>query len=591
MRSRPRMTVLLRPGAPLPGTILEVEARFESESETPVDGVFFELRGIERLRVPRGKSQITREHSHVHLRAEHPGATFTPGTHTYHARFQLPGALPPRYSGTYAWVDYTLEVRASIPWWPDAVGRYDVPITPLLTDAPITPGIFVSRAGGAIAGELYAELSLASTVVEPGADMVGTVSFTNGAKERGLRVSLVAYEHVFSTAEFWSGGNVDEMHEVRRWSFTPLGGGVPLDGVPLPFRFPIAKGTMPSYQGALSSLLWVVEVSAERLLSSRPILRVPITIVPPTGVVRAHAGAVPAVGRARRAQSFQRIAERAGLAYDEVHDGLRGTLGSVGVYVGVETRPDGALVTAASLAWPSLGMRLRLAPSSWTDPFSAKEIEIGVDRFDDRFHIESRVPDQARALLDQELCGLLMGFDEVRASDDGASLAISMALADEAPLAAFVERAVRTARAFERAFDRVPPPPELAPHTDAWRSFADRIGGRFEAGRGAILDGTVGLERVEIATHWTDLGKLDATELRVPLGIRIDPATITPAARAVAASLEAAHGRRLTITDDTLSLRLDRLVPDPTELDPLFESLVRLAHAVRGRGAAGPFRS
>ena len=137
---------------------------------------------------------------------------------------------------------------------------------------------------------------------------------------------------------------------------------------------------------------------------------------------------------------------------------------------------------------------------------------------------------------------------------------------------------------------RIPPPPELAPHEAAWRAFADRLGGRFEPGRGAILDGTVGLERVEIATLWTD-DALDATELRVPLGTRIDPAAVSPSARSLAASLEDAPGRKLTITDDTLALRLPALVPDPTELDPLLESLVRLAQAVRGRGAAGPFRS
>lgn len=586
------MTVLLRPGSPLPGTVLDVEARFESESETPVDGVSFELKGVERFTIPQGRSQLTRTHPHVHLRAEHPGATFTPGTHTYHARFQLPRELPPRYSGSYSWVDYTLEVRASIPWWPDAVGRYDVPVAPLPAPAPVTPGVFVSRAGGAVAGELYAELSLASTVIEPGGELVGTVAFTNAAKERGVRVSLVAFEHMFSTGDFWEGGNVDLMREVRRWSFSPAGGRVPEDGVPLPFRFAVAANTVPSYMGAITSLLWVVEVGADRLLSSRPILRAPITIVPPTGRARTQPAAVPAVGRARRAESSKRVAERAGLVYDEEHDCIRGTRGAVGLRIGVETRPDGALVTAANLSWPPLGMRLRLAPASWFDALSSREIEIGHERFDARFHVESRVPDQVRALLDDaDLRDLLLGIGDLRADDEGASFAVAAALTDEEPLGKLVASALRAADLFHRAFERVPPPPDLAPHAGAWRAFAERIGGRFEPGRGAILDGTVGLERVEIATQWTDEGQLDATELRVPLGARVDPAAISPAARSIADALEAPQGRRLTITDDALLLRIPALFPDPTELDPVLETLVRLAHAVRGRGAAGPFRS
>lgn len=582
------MTVLLRPGAPQPGQVLEVEARFESTSETPVDGISFELKGVEWLRVPRGKSHVSRAHHHVHQRAEHPADTFTPGTHVRRARFQLPRDLPPRYSGTYASVDYTLVVRVDIPWWPDAVGRYDVPVGQTPPPLQVTPGVFVSRAGGAVAGELYAEMSLASTVVEAGGEIVGTVAFTNAGKERGVRVALVAYEHVFSTADFWAGGTVDEMREVHRWGFQPAHG-LPADGAPLPFRFTIAKNTVPSYQGSITELLWVIEVSAERLLTSRPILRAPITILPATGARRAGSGEAPAVGRARRTQSFQRIGARAGLAYDEERDGLRGAAGSVGVQIGVQARPDGQLVTAATLEWPALGMRLRLGEKSWTDAFK-RDVAVGVERFDERFLVESRVPEQVRALLDPELCELLLTFQEVRAGDDGASLAVQMALADEPPLAAFVERAVRAAHLFDRAFERVPPPPELAPHAGAWRAFADRIGGRFEAGRGAILDGTVSLERVEIATLWTEDGQLDATELRVPLGARIDPETVSPAARSLAASLEGPD-RRLAISDDTITLRLSTLVTDPAELDPVLESLARLAHGVRGRGAAGPFRS
>lgn len=583
------MTVLLRPGAPLPGTVLEVEARFESRSETPIDGISFELEGTERLMVPRGKSRLTREHRHVHLRAEHPPATFTPGTHVYKARFQLPRELPPPYRGRFASVDYTLSVRASIPWWPDAVGRYDVPVAPLPGAAGVAPGVFVSRPGGAVAGELHAEMSLASTIVEPGGEVFGTVAFTNAGKERGVRLSLVAYEHVFSSADFWSGGNVDELHEVQRSSFRPEGG-IPADGVPLPFRFAIAPGTIPGYRGAITSLFWALEVTAERLLTSRPILRAPLTIAPPAGAQRRAAGAVPAVGRARRAQSFRHIAARAGLAYDEEGDELRGSAGSVGLRVRVEARPDGKLVTAAHLEWPSLGMRLRLGPSSWTDAFSARELKVGLDRFDDRFHVEGRVPDQVRALLDPELCGVLQGFEEAEVTDDGALLAVRVALMDEAPLADFVARAHLAARLFHQAFERVPPPPELQPHAAAWRAFADRVGGRFEAGRGAVLDGTLSLERVEIATLWTEEGTLDATELRVPLGTRIDPDAVSPAARRLAGALDAPD-RKLAISDDTLTLRLSTLVTDPAEVEPLLESLVRLAHAVRGHGGAGPFRS
>ncbi|MEZ4301198.1 MAG: hypothetical protein R3B70_40050 [Polyangiaceae bacterium] len=590
MRSRPDLTVLLRPGAPLPGTVLEVEARFESHSETPVDGVILELTGVERFAVPRGKSQLVRTHSHVHLRSEQPGGVFEPGTHTYHARFQLPNELPPRYSGRFGSVDYTLSVRASIPWWPDAVGRYDVPIALLSRPVPPSPGVFVSRAGGVVGGEIYAELSLASTVVAPGGELVGTVAFTNAHKERGVRVSLVAYEHLFADGDFWSGGRVDEMHEVRRWSFSPAAGGVPPDGAPLPFRFAVAKDAVPSFTGALSELLWVVEVSATGLISSRELIRAPITILPQLASRPPSSAAVPAVGLARRALTFQTVARDLRLAFDESTREIHGGTGAVSVRVGVATRPDGELVTVAKLAWPSLGMGLLLAPGSWMDPFRSREIKIGVGPFDDRFHIESRFPEQARALLDPQLCEHLMSFDEVRADDAGAALAVPMAISEVQPLAHFTARALATARALDAAMARVPLPPALAPHAEAWQAAAARMGGRLEPGRPAILEATYGLERVEIATTWTSEATLDATEITLPLGARVDPDALSPAARALLTSLETS-AQHVSLTSETLTLRLRRPTPDPADLDPLIETLVRLAQLVRGRGAAGPFRS
>jgi hypothetical protein len=38
-------------------------------------------------------------------------------------------------------------------------------------------------------------------------------------------------------------------------------------------------------------------------------------------------------------------------------------------------------------------------------------------------------------------------------------------------------------------------------------------------------------------------------------------------------------------------LTLDRPLPDPRTLAPALEDLARVAHAVRRRGGAGPFRS
>ncbi len=591
MRSRPKMTVLLRPGLPSPGQTVEVEAHLVSESDTPLDAVSFELTGEETVRVQSGKNTLTWRRSHVHLRAEVPGRPLTVGEHTYKAQFQLPRDLPPTRRGRYAWIDYVIEVRAAIPWWPDRVEKYELPLPPVPFAAERRPAVFVSREGGARAGEIYVELSLASATFEPGDMVVGTVALQNAARQKDVRIALVASERLYADGSFWTGGSIRQTYEVLRWSF-PFTQGAPEDGRPYPFQFPIAPDTVPSAAGAISALDWSLEIAGEGLFSRTSLLRAPITIVPRTGAGPRPAPAlVPAVGHERRAQSFRNVGGRLGLTFDPERGELRAASSDVSLRVGAENRPDGTLATVAHLAWPALGMGLRVEPASWTDAISPREIDIGEPVFDKRFHVRSRFSEQAKALLDKDVCALLLTFPDVEIDDAGASLAVPLALADEVPLADFVARASQAARAFAAALARVPMPPPLAGQAAAWSDFAARAGGRFEPGSGAIRDAMLGQERMEIATEWTDDGAFRSTCVRVHLGTRIDPQALPPAAQAIVAAIEKEPGSKCAITEERLTLTLDRVVPDPQELQPELDDLARLVQSVRGRGGAGPFRS
>lgn len=591
MRSRPELKVLINPGTPYPGQVVEVEARFESESETPLDQVSFDLVGLERVTLQRGKTTLVWKRDLVRLRAESPGRTLTPGTHSYRARFQLPADIPPRYWGRFTWIDYTLEVRASIPWWPDRVGRFSIPVTlPPPGAFEPRPAVYVSATGGAKAGELYGELSLAATTLEPGGEVAGSIELTGAEGEQGLVVALVALEHIHASGDFWA-GKANEQHEVKRWAHR-IANVRPPDGVALPFRFAVPPDLVPTFDAQYASLNWALEVVTDRTLWNKTLLRVPVTIVPrsPLGP-QARSAAVPAVGRERRGQAFLRIAQRTGLAYSPEHDELRGAAGAVGLRVSVETTPDGGLATVAHLSWPSLGMGLKVAAGSWTDRLSTREIDIGVEDFDRRFHVQSRFTDQARALFDPALCAALMAFPSVEIDDGGAALSVPVALADEAPLADLSGRALATARALDAAFERVPLPAPIASQREAWGELAARLSARFEPGRGALHEGTFGLERVAIVSGWTEAGEPAGTTVELPLGARIDPSTVSPRAREHAAALEKAAGGHLTITEDALLLKLPAHPADPRSVEPWLEDLSRLAQALRGRGAAGPFRS
>jgi len=589
VRSRPALTVLLRPGRPLPAQTLEVEARFVSETDTPLDEVSFDLLGQEVVRVQRGKNSYVWRHEHVHLRAAVPGRPLTVGEHTYKALFQLPKGLPPNHSGRFTTIAYTLEVRADIPWWPDRVGRYEVPIEQVRVEPKVTPAIFVSHAGGPRAGQVYVEMSLASSETEVGGLLTGTVAFTNPTQDPSLRIALVARERLFADAGFFQGGSIRESYEVQRWAYPIAQGGIE-EGRAYPFQFAIAPETKPTILGAISASEWGIEVTTEGVFARKCLLFAPITIVPRTGLARPAPTLVPAIGHERRMQSFQNVAARTGLVYDPARRELGGTIGDVVVRVGPETRPDGSPATTARLAWPALGMGLRVEAGSWIDALSSREIDLGYEVFDRRFHVRSRFAAQAKALFDQALCDLVMAFPEAAIDDEGATLSVPIALVDEAPLSDFVERATRLARRFSSAFERVPAPPALAESVEAWRAFAARVGGRFEIGSGSIREATLGQERMEITTEWREGGELLGTVVRVPLGVRIDAQAISPAAQAQRDALEKEANAKVTIKDEEISLLVDRLLTDPLAFEPAIDALARLVQTVRGRGGAGPFR-
>ncbi len=593
MRSRPEMKVLLRPGRPYPGQRLEVEAVLVSESDTPLELVSFELSGTEVVTVQQGKTTSSWRCSHVHLRGEVPGRPLTVGEHTYKALFQLPPALPPSYRGRYSRIEYTLEVRASIPWWPDRLKRFDVAIPPVPFPAERKPAVFVSRAGGARAGEMYVELSLASSTFEPGDVVLGTIALQNAGREKDLRVALVASERLFPDGGFWEGGSYRASLEVLRWAYPFTDRGAPPeDGRPYPFRFTISPDTIPGFTGKISALDWAFEVVSEGLFSRRALLRAPVAIVPRTWAGPQPAPTrVPAVGHERRSQSFRNVGARLGLAFDPERGELRGTSGDVALRVAAEGRPDGARVTVAHLAWPSLGMGLRVERASWTDALFTSKVDVGEPAFQERFHVRSRFAEQARALLDRDLCALLTAFTDVAIDDAGATLGEPLALVDEVPLGDFVARTTQTARALSMALARVPVPEPFAGQAAAWTDFAARVGGRFEPGSVAIRDAMLGQERMEIATEWADDGALRGTCLRVLLDTHIDPQALPPAAQAQVAALEKESGGKLVITEDRLVLTLGRLVPDPQDLQPHLDALARLVQSVRRRGGAGPFRS
>ena len=78
-----------------------------------------------------------------------------------------------------------------------------------------------------------------------------------------------------------------------------------------------------------------------------------------------------------------------------------------------------------------------------------------------------------------------------------------------------------------------------------------------------------------------------------PLPEPVDPvedsAKLSPLARSLIEAL-AGEARSLRLGPDVVGVELERQVADPFTLEPLLDRMARLARALSGREAAGPFR-
>src|SRR5690348_14164813 len=113
MRSRPKLELLYVPVRPTGGCNLVVEARLESRSTTPIDGIDFLLTGTERhLKGMVVMGTMTapeyEEHTYVSLGARVPKKTPTPGRHVQRVSFQLPPGIPPSFKSAYTTIAYEL---------------------------------------------------------------------------------------------------------------------------------------------------------------------------------------------------------------------------------------------------------------------------------------------------------------------------------------------------------------------------------------------------------------------------------------------------------------------------------------------------
>jgi hypothetical protein len=592
VRSRPDLTLYLRPPRPTPGSRFEAQAVLRSRSETPIDGVEVHLVGFEERHAQgypaNAPAPTWGRGRHVDLVARAPKRVLTPGEHRFTFAFDLPPSAPPAYESRTARVVYDLQVRVEIPWWPDRTGRFLVPVEAVPTAPAGAPPLFCTDARGPQGTGLYLEASLDAAAIPLGGVLRGAVSLANVAHHRVRRIDLALVQMECGLGE--TTGIEGHRYELSLYD------GAPEEGKAIPFKVRLPEDASVSFRGAVFQVRWYLEIRAVVTLGSDVKLVVPFRIHRSDAAPRrdgAPAVRVPPIGRERRALLWAESARRNGLDNDAENERMTLALaGSVALAITLEPRKSGGLALTAALSWPDLGIGVALSERRWVDAWASGACSIDVPGFAERFTARGREGLQVRALLDTDVCEWLIGFDEAAMGDEGATLVSATPAQTLDELNAFVERAVGTARSLAEGLRRVPAPLAMEGFVPAWRAFSASVQGRFSIGDMSVREATFDGLPLDLVTEWHDDGHFDRTAVRIGLPQRDGASAIDPGAVDLSrAALEKLEPKvTLVGVDDTSLEAVLGMVSDPATLEPTLAALVRAARQLTGSVSRGPYR-
>lgn len=591
------MKLLLNPSVLAPGGRLEASALLTSTSETPVDYVAVSLRGWTRIGIGQGKSRRVYEQTFFLREWRAPAFTMTPGEHRFNAEFDLPDHGAPSYTGPDTLISYTMTVEVAIPWWPDRVQDFIVPVAFAPAPAPERrPERFVTSSRGPRGKDPFMELSLDATQVVLGDALAGSVSLQNlrGKRIRGVDLSIVELEGIRDPAM--------AVREGRRFTRRVFDG-APEEGAAVPFRVLIPETATPTFESrAPTHSLHVtthIEVRAEVAWGKDIGITAPIHVGPKA--IDAHGreqGRVAPVGLQRAMMVWHDVAARSGLTSDPEAHRMFGRVGDVTVEVFPESRDDYWLV--AKLAWPSLGLDLEVTERSWSDALAVDVVKSGDANLDARLCVHAREHAQAKVLATPEVLGWIKGFAAVTIEDTGARLAVRGAAQVRETLETFVGGVLAAASILDDVRKKIPPPILFADDVPAWEALAARIRGRLELGRMWIHKAQVGTSTVDIGTVWARGGLLLGSTVIVAMDPPLDPVpagtddpALSPAARDLWRELTTegkGKVKSVQVEAAAITLELEGQLADPHTAMPLVEHAVSLHRALVGNVAAGPFR-
>ncbi len=573
----------------------------DSKSDTPTDFTALRLVGTERVLVGDGKGAYISTFDVMRLEVREKERVLTKGVHKRRYVFDLPTNAPPSLTGPRCVVHYVFNVHVSVPWWPDRRASFVLPVEVLpQSDGDGTPRI-VSSSNGPTAGRVYLEASIDRDVLEPGGTVAGAVSVANVAAQRIRRVTVavVASEQVTRPAAY--------TYEAQRYGIT-LVQGAPPETDPLTFSLRLPPDIVPSMAASSFRWRWHLEVRAVIAFSDDVVVRVPLTIVrTPDGTKPRAPGRYFPVGRDRFARVWQEVAVRMGMSLDPDGATLRATSGRTSL--ALRRVYDGnAYRLRLDFTWPSLGVDLQVTEREWgflTPAELANPLDLLGTSYKSehstanaRFVMRSREHAQLAVILGPDVLKALVDFSHVSLTDTGGQMSVGIAGTNTTSLEGWCRVALALLQRWDWIGRNVPAPKHMERSVPAWGAFADMTGGKLEIGSMSIRDGSIGVDRFSVETHWQDAQDVIATEVTFPMEPPLDRAMTLADPALSAAAREAwtalardnTSTRRFVVAPHGVSWQIQGAITDPQTLMADLELAAQLMRALRGRPQSGPFR-
>lgn len=507
--SKPAVQVFL-PKLVQIGVPFRMECLVSAEEEAKVEFIDVRLRSTQGWRVGSGKSAVSEKRTfpELHARLMGEGMLAASSVQRFGVELVLPPGAAPTHKEGPAYGETFVRVHISLPWRIDV--RHDVSV--LVSVAPpenLTrlPGVAGTRGGEA--GTPRIELALASVRVVAGEVLHGTVAVFH-MDDREPRDIALWLAPQFNLISSWR-ERLRDGDGYRVSIRLPAGSA----GQAVSFAMQVPLTALPSFRAVTHAVTWQLEARTGSFFGGTAATALALEVLDPTVAdVIAPAPAPPQIADAASSEQFREaVAQRptAQIAADGL--ALTAEVEDVHLTVAYVYRQDGDAFVA-TLAYPALGLGLRVAASGALRHLFVTDLEVEIAAWDRAHYADARFAEQAVPFMKAVIPAWPVWPQTTKDARPGAlvrwndtelvyELPIARVVAGE--IVAAFDRFERLAKQLIHARGQLTPPPGLVIDEPQWAALAAELDGTFSIGDLALA-GSLGALPCEVVWSRSDDG-------------------------------------------------------------------------------------